>query len=205
MVSVNEETVTQTAVKEMGFTDKLIKELLPEPKLVTNPYYKSAAKMKLWKLSDVEKAMENPIFQESLKKREKHKAAAEKAVATKKAKLQAETDKFIESIKIKHMDIKEIRASALEAQQCWYDYKYNTRRNFDFQYAYDADEDTITRWMVNYIRHEMTSYDEQLYSMKGRTGIHDMYPEIRNVILDKIAVIYPELAQECEKQKCCIA
>lgn len=201
MMIVKEPTLTQKEVKERGFTDKLIGELLPEPQLVNNPYYKCAAKMKLWKLSDVENAMNNPIFQESFKKREKCKAAAAKAVATKKAKLKDETDKFIESIQIKKMDIETVRKCAVEAQQCWYNnYKYENDYGC-FLNAYDADEDTKNRWTVNYIRHEMTKYDEQLYHMKAKVGIHDMYFEIHNLILDKIALVYPELAQECENQK----
>lgn len=66
---LKERTITKTEVKSMGFTDKLIKELLPAPQLLPNPFYKSAAAMKLWKVSDVEDAMKNPVFQESLKKR----------------------------------------------------------------------------------------------------------------------------------------
>lgn len=198
-----DQAITQTAVKSLGFTDKLIRELLPEPKLVTNPYYKSAAEMKLWRISDVEEAMKNPIFQESLKKREKHKASAEKAVATKKAKLKEKTDRFLESIHIEHMDIGALRKAAIEAKQGWYNYKFSMHCNGLPQSAYDADEGTVIRWMVNFVRHEMTSYDAQLYHMKGKVGIHDMYHEIHDVILDKIAVVYPELAQECERQKYC--
>ena len=196
------QAITQTAVKSLGFTDKLIKELLPEPKLVTNPHYKSAAPMKLWEISDVEEAMKNPVFQESLKKREKYKASAEKAVATKKAKLKEKTDRFLESIQIEQMDLDVLRKAAIEAKQGWYNYKFSIHCDGEPQSAYDADEGTVIRWMVNYVRHEMTSYDAQLYHMKGKVGIHDMYGEIHDVILDKIAGIYPELSQECERQKC---
>lgn len=200
MISGKEKTVTKTMVKSMGFTDKLIKQLLPEPELADNPRYKCAPKMKLWKLSDVEDAMKNQAFQESLKKREKRKAAAEKAVATKKAKLKDEMDKFIESIQIEYKNIQTIRQETLKAKQDWYDdnsIRYdNVPKN-----AYDADEYTVIRWMVNYIRHKMTRYDEHLYYMKGRVGKNDMYLEIHNLILDKIAKVYPELAQECENQK----
>ena len=185
----------------MGFTDKLIAELLPEPQLVNNPYYRKAAKMKLWKLSDVENAMNNPAFQESLKKRKKYKEAAEKGVVTKKAHLKDETDKFLESIKIEHLDIGLIREYALKEKQNWYDDKFCMRSNIYYQTTDGADENTVTRWMVNYIRHRMTSYDEQLYHMKDRAGKNDMYCEIHDHILDKIATIYPELAEECERQK----
>ena len=119
MTYTQEKRITQKTVKDMGFTDKLIAELLPEPQLVNNPHYRKAAKMKLWKLSDVENAMNNPAFQESLKKRKKYKEAAEKGVVTKKAHLKDETDKFLESIKIEHLDIGLIREYALKAKQNW--------------------------------------------------------------------------------------
>ena len=198
---IKEQTITKTEVKSMGFTDKLIEMLLPEPKLRPNPYYRSAACMQLWKRSDVEKAMKNPVFQERIKKREKRQAAAEKAVETKRAKLMAETEKFIESIKIEKVDLDVLRTAAIEAQQDWYYEQYYYRDKGYVKDAYGADEDTVKRWMVNFVRHEMTTYDEQLYYMKGKVGVHDMYEDIRNFILGKIAVIYPELAQECEKQK----
>lgn len=201
MTYTQEKRITQKTVKDMGFTDKLIAELLPEPQLVNNPYYRKAAKMKLWKLSDVEDAMNNPVFQESFKKRKKYKEAAEKGVATKKAHLKDETDKFLESIKIEHLDIGLIREYALKAKQNWYDDKFCMRSNVDYKTTDNADEDTVTRWTVNYIRHQMTTYDEQLYHMKGRVGKNDMYREIHNHILDKIANVYPELAEECEQQK----
>lgn len=71
----------------------------------------------------------------------------------------------------------------------------------DYKTTDDADENTVTRWTVNYIRHRMTSYDEQLYHMKGKVGKNGMYREIHNHILYKIANVYPELAEECEQQK----
>lgn len=198
MVNEKEKNITLSTVKSMGFTDKLIKQLLPKPKLVINPYYKCAPKMKLWKMSEVEEAMKNPAFQESLKKREKRKAAAEKAVATKKAKLKDEMDKFIESIQIAYTDIEIIRKDVVEEHQYVY-----SKLLFDIypKNAYDADEETVNGWMVYHILHRMTSYDKQLYHMKGKVGGPDMYREMHNLILDKIAIVYPELAQECEQQK----
>ena len=38
MTYTQEKRITQKTVKDMGFTDKLIAELLPEPQLVNNPY-----------------------------------------------------------------------------------------------------------------------------------------------------------------------
>ena len=63
-----------------------------------------------------------------------------------------------------------------------------------------ADRDTVRRWMVNYIRHNLTRYDEFLYEARGRTGIRFAYPEYRCAVLEEIARVYPELQEECKRQ-----
>ena len=42
------DTYTKTDVKNLGFSEKMISVLLPEPKKVPNPNYKKAAPMQLW-------------------------------------------------------------------------------------------------------------------------------------------------------------
>ena len=67
------DTMCLRDLKEIGFTDKLIRELLPEPELKVNPYNDYYPPMKIWKSSDVEKAMETGAFLERLKKRRQKK------------------------------------------------------------------------------------------------------------------------------------
>lgn len=190
-----DKTINQTAVKLMGFTDKLIKELLPAPELVNNPHHVSGAKMKLWKLSDVEAAMQSSAFQDALDKREKRRKSAEKGVATKKANLEADADKFLGRIRIQRIDMNQLRERTLQAKRRW------CELHDDYSDVCASDEATVIRWMVNYVRHEMTLYDNQLYQMKGKTGIHEIHDKIHDLILDKIAITYPELADECISQK----
>ena len=77
------EKLTKTEVKELGFSDRLIEALLPEPELRDNPRYRYAgAPMKLWLKSDVDRAMETDKFKEHLKVREKRSLAARKAAET---------------------------------------------------------------------------------------------------------------------------
>ena len=59
-----ENKITLSKVKQLGFSAKLIELLLPEPKLVDNPFYKHAAPMKLWNEKDVK------TFIETMKKKE---------------------------------------------------------------------------------------------------------------------------------------
>ena len=94
------EKITLSTVKSMGFTDKLVKELLPAPELKANPHYTSGPKMKLWDLDTVKAAMDTEQFQKTSAAREKRKAAAQKAVATKTQKLQKQMEKFLATVKI---------------------------------------------------------------------------------------------------------
>lgn len=63
------ENICLSTLKSRGWTPTLINKLLPEPKLVSNPHYRKSAPMKLWCLSDVEKAEENEEFKLHIQKK----------------------------------------------------------------------------------------------------------------------------------------
>jgi len=65
----------------------------------------------------------------------------------------------------------------------------------------DVNEETMQRWIVNYIRHVLTHYDSELYGFKGKTGKYEASLEFKLAILDRIAECYPRYAAECERQK----
>ena len=189
--------ITLTTVKGMGFTDKLIRDLLPEPELKQNPHYKCASPMKLWEKSVVEKAMQTEIFINAQAQRQKRKESAQKAVKTKTDNLIAQILKDIENISVKRLNMGDLHKRTLEAKQDYYDWRYYDTYYHD---AYEADEETQDRWMVNYIRHNLTSYDEELWNMSGKTGKGKAYLIYFEAVLHKIAEIYPELKDECESQ-----
>ncbi|MCD8018707.1 MAG: hypothetical protein LUF92_03725 [Clostridiales bacterium] len=196
-----EEKLTLKKVKELGFTDKLIQELLSEPELVQNPYYRHAAPMKLFVKDDVYKAMKDDRFIIAQEKRLKRQEAAKKAVETKTNKLRKEFDSLQENIVVKRIPMQKLKKRTLENKQDWYDYQRELRDYVDEYYnAYEADEETVNRWMVNYIRHNMTSYDDGIYELHGRVGRHDVFKEFHISILKKIETVYPELKDECENQ-----
>ena len=56
------------------------------------------------------------------------------------------------------------------------------------------------RQKVNYLRHECTSYEDDLDSTYGVTGKHTAYPIIKNRILKLIAERYPKLINETKRQ-----
>lgn len=183
-------------LKSLGWTPKVIEQLLPEPTLKKNPMYTCAAPMKCWNISDVEKAMETPEFIAHLEKHKQRQWASKKAVNTKKQKALDELEEIKKSIVIKQISEESLKQRTLQAKEDWYDENGNYEAD-----PYKADEDTVNRWMVNYIRHNLTSYDDNLCKLYGKTGKEQLYRTLKNFILDKIAAQYPFLEYECYLQK----
>ena len=191
--------LTQTALIEMGWTKTMIGELLPEPELKRNPRYKCASPMKLWPVETVETAMETTEYKTAIEKAEKRRAAAKKADETKTANAVALAVSLAEKITVKVIPEELLLSRTLAAKQAWYD----IHDYYDFpREAYGADEATMARWMVNYIRHNLTEYDRTLYDhlhIRTQKGWL-IYAEIKRATLDKIAQAYPSLADEANRQ-----
>lgn len=192
----NESLISQTTILSMGFTKSMIDKLLPEPILKQNPRYKSAAPMKLWKEADVLAAMDTDAFREATAKAERRKAAAAKAVDTKRKNAEVLADDLIASIHVQRIDMQALQELAVAAQQKWYDFNGKDE-------IVDPSRETVNRWMVNYIRHNLCEYDDSLYMLFRPGSLADkdeLYPKVKRETLAKIAQVYPELAEECEAQ-----
>lgn len=192
----SENLISQTTILSMGFTKSMIANLLPDPILRDNPRYKSAAPMKLWKKADVLDVMGTEAFQAEAAKAARRKAGASKGVETKRENARVLADELISAVHVQRIDLDELREMALEAQQDWYDFCERGEIG-------DPDHETVERWMVNYIRHNLCEYDNSLYVLfrPGKMANKDMlYPKVKIETLTKIAQVYPELAGECKKQ-----
>lgn len=180
--------ITQSRIiGEYGWTKSLINKFLPEPTLKKNPYYRSAAPMKVWDEETVKKVMKTSDFQEAMEKASKRKNAADKAVETKRDNMFNRTEQFINSIKITVLPENELKRRTRHATPCQYEF-------------YSYCDETIDRWIVNYIRHNLVAYDHFLNEIKGKVGSMDAYPEVKIAILQKIAIAYPQYKEECDKQ-----
>lgn len=189
--------LTQSAVIERGWTKSMLK-LLPTPTEKRNPYYRKAAPMKLWAVSDVEAAEQTDAWRDAKEKADRRKANAAKAVATKTAKLEAEVDAALKSVTVKRVNLMRLRNMTLEAKIAWYE-----EHRDDDSDPRTAPDFVIVRWMVNFIRHKLVKYDEALDLWKGKTGISAEYPRFRNGVLAKIAEVYadtPRIVEECRNQ-----
>ena len=194
MYQNEEKHFTKTTLKERGWSDALIEQLLPPPIVCRNPYYRKM-NMYLWKEYDVLEAEKQPEFTAHLKRRSVHQKRAQAAVRTKNRKMQERLTDAIARIRVEEVDYAQVVNDAVDAKQNWYDMtgQYDRR-------VRGADQKTIERWTVNYIRHNLTTYDSFLYSAKGKTGISFAYPLYRRAVLEKIAEVYPWLFGECTRQ-----
>lgn len=61
-------------------------------------------------------------------------------------------------------------------------------------------KEAMQRIIVNYIRHELTTYDYELGMLEKRIGKDEAYRVLKETILRKIALVYPEYKTECESQ-----
>lgn len=65
----------------------------------------------------------------------------------------------------------------------------------------DSDKAFLDRICVNYLRHASeTGYDEARYQ-EGKVGGDGVYEPVRRKVFKEIAKVYPELAEECRRQK----
>ena len=79
------ECVGAVGLKERGWTEAMIRDLLGKPDtLRDNPHYKSADPMRLWRLQRVEAVEATPEFAQRRERSVGQRAAAAKAVQTKK-------------------------------------------------------------------------------------------------------------------------
>ena len=198
--------ITKAKVKsEYGFTDKLIEEFLKEPdETMPNPYSKRAAPMKLYKVKRVERIVKTKKFQKAFEKTLVRKISAKKSVETKKNKTLDEIKKKIKKIKVELLDVSDdkLRDLAIDNVIEFKRYINELHGNYDgmeFEARF-ADDATIDRWTVNYIRHNLTKYDDDLYNMKGKVGRHEVYIIYKEAVLNKIAEVYPKYKDECNRQ-----
>ncbi|MBR2999881.1 MAG: hypothetical protein IKF39_02700, partial [Oscillospiraceae bacterium] len=73
----------KTLINQYGLTPRLIEKYFPEPVLRRNPYYSSAAPMKLWETSEVKRILKGKKLQaelEQLKSRRRRRQMKEEAI-----------------------------------------------------------------------------------------------------------------------------
>ena len=95
--------------------------------------------------------------------------------------------KLINNIQVDKIDTREL-----------YDEASNQSRKDDKTIL---NQDNVYRWMVNAVRHSHTNYEEGLDKLHRYNYTENEYHMYKNAVLNKISHEYPNLAEECNKQK----
>ena len=182
-------------VSNRQWTKKLMILFLGNPdKVVPNPFYKKAADMQLWYLRRILEIEDSPEFRAEFLKAQGRKKVAQEVVQRKQDTIM----KYAVTTPI-HLEIRSretLEKNAARAYNDWHSYR-------DDFYAVDerkVSHDFLSRITVNYIRHEMSSYEDKLFEIHGKVGVGLAYEVIKKRILNKISETYPWLADECARQ-----
>ena len=178
--------------KKRGWTDSLIRDFLGNPDQVkTNPRFASAAPMKLFEEKRVKRVEKSPKFKQAQAGCKGRREAAQKALATKRKKI----DAYVEQVKI---EVPQMERDKLIQCAC---NSFNVGRDDGDLARPDSAPGFLARICVNYLRHEMTEYEHHLDLIAGKVGARDAYLEIKEKVLEAIGDQYDWLADECDRQE----
>jgi hypothetical protein len=192
-------TGTGTLAKR-GWTEAAIRKFLGDPdRLAPNPVYRSAAPMRLYSLSRAAAAEATEEWQEWRRRADGRSARSRAAADGKRAALLAEVAAL--DIRVPVMDFVALTVLAV-AHRNIRDADRAEERGWD---AFPAEagnvgQGTLHRWVVNYLRHQMTSYDASLCALYARVGREQAASAIRARVYAVIADAYPVLASEAARQ-----
>ena len=190
---MTKEFITKTdLISKRKWTDALLKKYMSEPDLIkNNPHYGRASKMKLYKISRVESIEKNEHFLIDFQKTILRRKSSAKMVETKKDNLLIEISEL--PISVEFIPRNELVPLVID--------DYNDRNYYkDDLTLRDLDQSTLERLTVNYIRHQLTSYDQCLGLIFSKVGKKEGYRLLIERIYNCISESYPELTRECTLQ-----
>lgn len=200
-MSIYVDYLTASELRRRGWTDSLIREFLPSPdKTTPNPWYRSAAPIRLYLKNKIADFEQTPDWQQKAKQAAKRKVAAAKAVNTKLEKLQREIESWKPAVpRLEEVEL--LRRACDSYNDHKLELSLRSYRDFEWTPATtDSDESFLKRITVNYLRHKLTGYEAKLARQYGKVGVRHSYILISRKIFTAISEAYPELAEECERQ-----
>ena len=180
---------TLTQIKQMGFTDSIIKTLNIVPtEIKPNPHNKKNF-MKLYSEEYIDTILKSSEFVNLVGKNINRRLGALKSTNTKVEKLMRDIDNL--NITIKRIENVELLAL----------HQYNEYNITQLRLANVKDDVRfLDRLCVNYIRHELTNYDNSLDFTVGRVGKYKAFNRINEKIYTRIKEVYPQYSEECDRQ-----
>ena len=186
--------LAKTTLLARGWTEKTIKSLLSPPVPTQNPHYRKASPMLLWLETEVLVQEQTEEFKAAKAQKERRSAAAKRSCQTRQQKLLD----YVAGIKftVRFFDKATLKAITIRSKEEWHSY----RGDWDFD-ASTADDLTLQRWMVNFLRHNATDYESCIDDLFGMVGKQAAYELLKYNVLDEIAEKYPYLSVECRRQQ----
>lgn len=197
-----DELFSTPELRRRGWTPAMIRDLLGDhDDTRPNPRYSSAgAPMQLWLKERVEAAEATDAFHDRVAKAQRRSESSKKAAETKREELK----RLVQTIKITVIreSLDDLTHAAIESYNLRGIYREALQRRGEWflRATEDSDPDFLDRITVNYIRHELTSYDELMHSLVGLVGRREAQMLLRGRLMDAIAATYPEFAIECARQ-----
>ena len=187
-----EKLIPVSHMKNRGWTLELIRLFLGDPdEERANPHYLSGPPMKLYKLQRIEKVEKSAKFRRAQDDRRGRREGAQRGVETKKQR----TAEYVENVEIivPRMDQAELINRACD--------NYNLLERSGANCAdQTSPPEFIERICVNYLRHRLTSYEDNLRKICGKVGARDAYLAIKEKVLYAISDEYDWLSEECNRQ-----
>ena len=191
---MTKEFITKTdLISIRKWTDRLIKKYMPVPDAIkNNPHFRRASEMKLYKISRVESIEKKELFIIDFQKTTLRRKSSSKMVRTKKDNLLIQISELPISVEI--IPRNELVLLVID------NYNKNKDDNKGYSSFRDFDQSKLERLTVNYIRHELTSYDQCLGLIFSKVGKKEGYRLLKERIYKCISESYPELTGECTLQ-----
>lgn len=178
-------SISRKQLIEMGFTTEMIKEL-HKPKLYPKKTKFGTELIEMWDTRTV---------RSYLIKKEKN----QKLKIRNEKELVEWFQKFLNNMEIYTLSENDLFNTVVSERKEYND-KQAALNNEKVKEINLYDFDFIQRIEVNYIRHNMISYDNFLEIIKSKKNFRKYYPVMKQEILKKIKIAYPYLSYECDLQ-----
>ncbi|MFF9012443.1 hypothetical protein ACF09C_05655 [Streptomyces sp. NPDC014870] len=202
--------VTLTGLRERGWTDPMVRDLLGEPDIQgRDPRRWSLAPVRLYRLARVEAVERTPEFARSAAAPGSRSAAAEAGAERRRRAVLA-------AIRAEPIEVPRLPAAELERRAVRHRQLLGARGPGGGSGGPGAPggpgrpgapgqpgavpAGALVRWQVTYLRHALARYETLLDGLFGSTGRAEAERLLRARLYEAIGAAYPHLARECRRR-----
>ncbi|MFD3946777.1 hypothetical protein [Streptomyces sp. NPDC058579] len=192
--------VTLTGLRERGWTDPMVHDLLGEPDIQgRDPRRWSIAPVRLYRLARVEAVERTPEFARCAAAPGSRSAAAEAGAERRRRAVLAAIR--AEPIKVPRLPAAELERRAVRHRQLLGARGPGGPGGPGGQgRSSGVAAGALVRWQVTYLRHALSRYETLLDGLFGSTGRAEAERLLRARLYEAIGAAYPQLARECRRR-----